>query len=125
MLILDEATANLDYSTESDIGVALLQRRDRRTTLVIAHRFSMVENADHVVVMDAGRVEEQGSVEELIAQGGWFARFAASAHGAEATAPEEDAEEGVDEDEDEDVEDRKTTPRKTRSHGRDRYEADT
>jgi ABC-type multidrug transport system fused ATPase/permease subunit len=95
ILILDEATANLDYSTESEIRTALLQRRDRPTTLVIAHRFSMVEDAYHVVVMDAGRVLEEGSVEELIARGGWFARFAASAHGT-GTPPPESEEEPVD-----------------------------
>lgn len=103
ILILDEATANLDFSTETEIRAALLQRPDRPTTLVIAHRFSMVEDADHVVVMDAGRVVEQGSVEELIAQGGWFARFAASAHAGGATAPEDGAEAG-DDDEDGDIE---------------------
>ncbi|HVN42053.1 MAG TPA: ABC transporter ATP-binding protein, partial [Steroidobacteraceae bacterium] len=56
VLILDEATANLDYSTEREIRSALLEREDRSTTLVIAHRYSMVEHADHVVVLDAGRV---------------------------------------------------------------------
>jgi len=101
VLILDEATANLDFSTESEIRAALLQRPDRPTTLVIAHRFSMVEDADHVVVMDAGRVVEQGSVEELVAQGGWFAHFAASAHGTGATT-----EDDVKEADDEDLEDR-------------------
>jgi ATP-binding cassette subfamily B protein len=88
VLILDEATANLDFATESEIRAALLQRPDRPTTLVIAHRYSMVENADQVVVLDAGRAVEQGTVEELIARGGWFARFAASAHAADAAAPD-------------------------------------
>jgi ABC-type multidrug transport system fused ATPase/permease subunit len=87
VLILDEATANLDFATESDIRAALLHRADRPTTLVIAHRFSMVENADHVFVLDAGRVVEQGSVDELIAHGGWFARFAASAHDGQSASP--------------------------------------
>jgi ATP-binding cassette subfamily B protein len=87
LLILDEATANLDFSTESEIRATLLRRPDRPTTLVIAHRFSMVEDADHVVVMDAGRVVEEGTVEDLVARGGWFARFAASAHGMQSEAP--------------------------------------
>ena len=79
VMILDEATANLDYATESDIRGSLFAMTARPTTLVIAHRYSMVETADHVIVLDAGRVTEQGSVAELIARGGWFARFAASA----------------------------------------------
>lgn len=96
VLILDEATANLDFSTESEIRKALLQRPDRPTTLVIAHRYSMVEDADHVVVIDAGRVVEQGTVEQLIARGGWFAQFAASAHGSQGA--QADDEDGPDDD---------------------------
>ena len=79
VLILDEATANLDYATELEIRTALLRRAFRPTTLVIAHRFSMVEDADQVIVLDAGQVIERGTVAELIAAGGWFAQFAASA----------------------------------------------
>jgi hypothetical protein len=51
--------------------------RERPTTLVIAHRYSMVEGADHVIVLEAGRVVDQGTPADLIARGGWFARFAA------------------------------------------------
>ena len=86
LLILDEATANLDYATEAEIRRALLQQVPRPTTLVIAHRYSMVEDADWVYVLRDGRVEEQGSVAELIAGGGWFARFAAAAHGSAASS---------------------------------------
>lgn len=79
VLVLDEATANLDYATENDIRRALLQREHRPSTLVIAHRYSMVKDADQVIVLEAGQVMDQGTPEELIARGGWFARFASGA----------------------------------------------
>ena len=78
ILILDEATANLDYSTEREIRGTLLDRADRPTTLVIAHRYSMVQDADDVYVLDAGRVIEHGTPAQLLSAGGWFASFAAS-----------------------------------------------
>jgi ABC-type multidrug transport system fused ATPase/permease subunit len=78
VLILDEATANLDYATEAEIRGVLLERPERSTTLVIAHRFSMVESADHVVLLDAGRVVDQGSVAALASRNAWFAAFAAT-----------------------------------------------
>jgi ABC-type multidrug transport system fused ATPase/permease subunit len=76
LMILDEATANLDYATENEIRHALLNAPGHPTALVIAHRYSMVEGADHVIVMDGGRIVDQGTVPELMARGGWFARFA-------------------------------------------------
>ncbi len=82
LLVLDEATANLDYATEAEIRRTILRRTDRPTTLVIAHRFSMVEDADQVYVLRDGVVAEQGSPRELIARGGWFADFAAAAAGS-------------------------------------------
>jgi ABC-type multidrug transport system fused ATPase/permease subunit len=78
VLILDEATANLDYATETDIRRAIFAPGPHPTTLVIAHRYSMVENADHVIVLDGGAVQDQGRVVDLIRRGGWFAGFAAS-----------------------------------------------
>jgi ATP-binding cassette subfamily B protein len=105
ILVLDEATANLDYSTESEIRSALLQSADRPTTLVIAHRYSMVENADHVLVLDGGRVLESGTVQALVNGGGWFARFAASAKGHALSEGDEDATEGDDEQEEQGDED--------------------
>ena len=77
--LLDEATANLDYATESEIRSSLLDRANRPTTIIIAHRYSMVEFAEHVIVMEAGRIVDEGSPAELISHGGWFARFAAAA----------------------------------------------
>ena len=81
ILVLDEATANLDYGTESEVKQALAGILPRPTTLVIAHRYSMVKDADHVLVLDQGRVVEQGTPQELIARGGWFAKLALQAGG--------------------------------------------
>jgi ATP-binding cassette subfamily B protein len=78
VLILDEATANLDYATEAEIRGVVLDRDEQPTTLVIAHRYSMVASADHVVLIDAGRVVDEGTVAALRARNAWFAAFAAS-----------------------------------------------
>jgi ABC-type multidrug transport system fused ATPase/permease subunit len=82
ILVLDEATANLDYATEAELKSALheLRCRDHRpTTLVIAHRYSMIRDADYVIVLDQGRILAEGAPAELIAAGGWFAQLAAQA----------------------------------------------
>jgi ATP-binding cassette, subfamily B, heavy metal transporter len=73
LLILDEATSALDSGTEAAIQAQLKDISKARTTLVIAHRLSTIVDADNIVVMDAGRVVEQGRFDELIAQGGRFA----------------------------------------------------
>ena len=86
ILVLDEATANLDYATEREVKQALGQLENRPTMLVIAHRYSMIRDADHVIVLDEGRIVEQGSPGELIASGGWFARLAAPFAAASADA---------------------------------------
>jgi ABC-type multidrug transport system fused ATPase/permease subunit len=78
ILVLDEATANLDYATESEVKQALARLGHGRTTLVIAHRYSMVQGTDRVLVLDAGRIVEAGTPFELIASGGWFAQLARS-----------------------------------------------
>jgi ABC-type multidrug transport system fused ATPase/permease subunit len=75
-MVLDEATANLDYATELEVKRALATLRKDRTTIVIAHRFSMVKDADYVYVLESGRVKEAGTPNELIRAGGWFAGFA-------------------------------------------------
>jgi ABC-type multidrug transport system fused ATPase/permease subunit len=85
ILVLDEATANLDYATENDIRTALLDAPDRPTTLVIAHRYSMVRDADHVCVLQGGVVIASGTPAELLAGNDWFARFARAT--GEATTP--------------------------------------
>ncbi|KAH7379491.1 P-loop containing nucleoside triphosphate hydrolase protein [Pyrenochaeta sp. MPI-SDFR-AT-0127] len=66
ILLLDEATAALDTKIESTIQEALDRAANGRTTIVIAHRLSTIKNADHIVVMSDGRIEEQGTHGELL-----------------------------------------------------------
>ncbi|MDK1361974.1 ABC transporter ATP-binding protein [Arthrobacter sp. zg-Y1219] len=77
VLVLDEATSALDNTTEAQVQQALEQLSTGRTTLTIAHRLSTVENAEQVVVLDAGRIVERGTAQELRAGHGAFARLAA------------------------------------------------
>ena len=75
MLILDEATSALDNVTQSAVVESLA--RLRITRLVVAHRLSTIRDADRIIVMDAGRVVEEGSFDELVAAGGVFAELVA------------------------------------------------
>jgi ATP-binding cassette, subfamily B, multidrug efflux pump len=84
ILILDEATSSVDTRTEVLIQRAMAALRSQRTSFVIAHRLSTIRDADTILVMDAGRIVEQGSHTELLAQGGAYftlynAQFAAPA----------------------------------------------
>jgi subfamily B ATP-binding cassette protein MsbA len=85
ILILDEATSALDNESERLVQDALQKLMQGRTTLIVAHRLSTIEHANRVVVMDKGRIVEQGAPAQLLAAGGAYARLH---HRGEWTAPE-------------------------------------
>lgn len=88
VLLLDEATSALDAESEQAIQLAFEKLAESRTTLVIAHRLATVRSADKIIVMDQGRIVDQGTHEELSARGGIYARYLALQFGS---ASEEEA----------------------------------
>ena len=75
MLILDEATSSIDTRMELKIQNAFAQLMRERTSFVVAHRLSTIENADCILVMNAGRIIEQGNHRALLAQNGFYAHL--------------------------------------------------
>jgi ATP-binding cassette subfamily B protein len=72
LLILDEATSSVDTRTELLVQHAMDKLRRDRTSFIIAHRLSTIRDADHILLMQAGRIVEQGSHDELLARGGAY-----------------------------------------------------
>jgi subfamily B ATP-binding cassette protein MsbA len=75
ILILDEATSALDTESEQAVQEAIRRLTSKRTSLVIAHRLSTIQNADRIIMMDAGRIIESGTHKELLAKNGAFAHL--------------------------------------------------
>ena len=75
LLVLDEATNSVDSISERLIQDALETLAKSRTVIIIAHRFSTIEQADHIVVLEQGRVREQGSLDALLSQRGLFSQL--------------------------------------------------
>jgi ATP-binding cassette subfamily B protein len=78
VLVLDEATSNLDLQSETKIEAALDVLLENRTAILIAHRLSTAMRADRIVVVDDGRIVEVGSHDELVARGGRYAEMYAT-----------------------------------------------
>jgi ATP-binding cassette subfamily B protein len=75
MLILDEATANIDSNTEAKLQAAIDELMQGRTAITIAHRLSTIRKADRILVFHKGQVAESGSHDELLAQNGIYAKL--------------------------------------------------
>ena len=78
MLILDEATSSIDTRTEMKVQNAFQTMMDGRTSFIVAHRLSTIQNADNILVLDHGNVVEQGTHSQLMAQKGVYYKLYAS-----------------------------------------------
>jgi ABC transporter, permease/ATP-binding protein len=75
VIILDEATANVDPENEQELMAAIKELTKEKTVIMIAHRLKTVRNADQIIVIDKGCIAEQGKHDELVKKGGIYARF--------------------------------------------------
>ena len=75
VMILDEATSSIDTRTEIKIQQAFANMMKGRTSFIVAHRLSTIREADIILVMDSGKVIEQGTHEELLAEKGFYAKL--------------------------------------------------
>ena len=76
IMLLDEATSALDAESELAVQNAVENMAEGRTTLIVAHRLATVKKADRIIVFDAGRIVAEGTHDQLVAQGGLYARLA-------------------------------------------------
>lgn len=88
MLVLDEPTAQLDVRAEADVYDRFLDLTKDLTTVVISHRFSTVRRAERIVVLDGGRITEDGTRDQLMATGGRYAQLFATQASAYITTDE-------------------------------------
>ena len=91
ILLLDEATSALDNQSERLVQVALGNLMRNRTTIIIAHRLSTVQQADRIIVMNEGRIVDQGTHEDLLRRDTLYARLAQTRFGEEPAADPEPA----------------------------------
>jgi subfamily B ATP-binding cassette protein MsbA len=96
ILILDEATSALDATAEASVKTAIDRLRKGRTTLVVAHRLSTIVDADRIVVIDHGRIIEDGAHQQLLDQGGLYASLYARAAQTGGDMIDDPSESGVD-----------------------------